>query len=277
MTSTERTQPLSEGGALHITEATPDTDPIADLLLIHGYAEHSGRYQPMIERFVELGLRVVTYDQRGHGRTTGTQRGAINSFAQLVDDAQEMLDLTHTSGRPTFVFGHSMGGLVTTLLAERQDQRLAGVIIASASLAPAGSIPPALVKVANILGKIAPKLPTIALDGTTISRSADVVADYDRDPLNYRGKLTARTGRELNMAMTASHRNAHLIECPVLLLHGEQDQLTNVDGSRALLAELTVQDKTLRTWPEAFHELHHETEANEEFEVIADWIRSHLS
>lgn len=277
MTSFERTEPLRGGGQRHITESDPSGEPICDLLLIHGYGEHSGRYAPMIEKFVGMGARVVAYDHRGHGRTTGIEQGSVESLPLLVDDAQEMLDSTHHNGRPTFIFGHSMGGLIATLLAERQDQRLAGAIIASPSLAPASSIPPALVKVANVLGKIAPKLRTIALDGTTISRNPEVVADYDRDPLNFRGKLTARTGRELNMGMIAAHRDAHLIECPVLLLHGEQDQLTNVDGSRQLMVEMTVTDKTLKTWPEAFHELHHEPEAAEEFEVIADWIRAHLS
>ena len=243
-------------------------------MLIHGYGEHSGRYLPWVERFVAAGYRVASLDHRGHGKTTGVKRGEVDSFDSLVDDLSAYVDAVRCE-RPLFLYGHSMGGLAATRLAERGDERFAGIVLTGPALAVADAIPSVLVKVANVVGKLAPKLPTIQLDGNAISRVQEVRDAYDADPLNFRGKMTAGTGRELNVNFAAAHAQAARISVPLLVLHGEADALAAVEGSRNLVTEVSSTDVTLRTWPGAFHELHHEPERDEVFEVVSDWLAAH--
>jgi len=264
------------GVTLHTTEWSPDDGVavVADVVLVHGYGEHSGRYEPVARRLTAAGLRVCTLDLRGHGRSVGLRRGDIDDFDTLVDDVSAYVD--HVRGdRPLFVYGHSMGGLAAVRLAERDDARFAGLVITSAALAAAEAIPAPLVKVANVVGRLAPGLRTIALEGDAISRDQAVRDDYDRDPNNFRGKLTAGTGRQMNVAMASALGEAGRITCPILVLHGTSDRLTAPVGSERLAAAVSSADVTLRTWPGAYHELHHEPERDEVLDTIVGWITDH--
>lgn len=262
------------GAVVHTVEWAPTAEPIADIVVVHGYGEHSGRYVPWAQRFVDEGYRVNALDHRGHGRTSGVPRGQVDSFERLVDDLSSFVDIVRGE-RPLFLYGHSMGGLATVRLLERGDSRFAGAVLTGPALAVAGSVPAPLVKLANVIGKLAPKLPTIQLDANAISRNPDVRAAYDSDPHNFRGKMTAGTGRELAVTMGAAHGAAGRIAVPLLVLHGEADALAAVDGSRRFFDAAGSADKTMRTWPGAFHELHHEPEADEVFGVVRDWLAAH--
>ncbi len=214
------------GVTLHTAEWAPDDDIVADVVLIHGFGEHSGRYVPVAEVLCAAGFRVTSMDLRGHGRSTGLRRGDVDDFGLLVDDVAALVERTRTD-RPLFLYGHSMGGLAAMRYAERGDGSLAGMVIASAALVPAESIPAPLVKVVNVVGRVVPGLRTIALEGDAISRDPEVRADYDSDPLNFRGKLTMGTGRQINLAMEAVMAEASTVSCPLLIIHGDADRLTS--------------------------------------------------
>lgn len=268
----------SKGAVLHTVRWSPD-DPAAtkgQIVLAHGYGEHSGRYVPVAERFTAAGYAVAALDHRGHGRSSGVRKGEVDSFDALVDDLQHYVDSV-AGDLPLFMYGHSMGGLATVRLAERGDERFAGLILTGPALQTAGSIPAPLVAMANVLGLIAPWLPTIALDGNAISRDEQVRADYDADPLNYRGKLTARTGREMNIAMTKALAEAASIHAPLLILHGGADALAAPGGSARLAAAVSSSDVTHKVYAGAFHELHHEPEKEEVLALIVDWLNDHLA
>ena len=247
----------------------------ADIVLVHGYGEHSERYEAVAEHLTGAGYRVCTMDLRGHGRSTGVPRGVVDDFELVVDDVARLIERVR-SDRPLFVYGHSMGGLVAARLAERDEVELAGAIIASPLMAAAESIPAPLVKVANVLGRLAPRLPTITLDDSAISRVPEVVADYDTDPLNYRGKITAGTGMQMNVAMKAALAEAGAIRCPVLIMHGTADQLTAPSGSQDLAKRVGSTDVTLKMWDGAYHELHHEPERLEVLALMTEWLDAHV-
>lgn len=279
MRTAESTFPGANGVTLHTVVWSPDTqdhsEPLADIVLIHGLGEHSGRYRPVAEVLTSAGFQVSALDLRGHGRTTGGTRGTVDNFDLMVDDAARFVAAVR-SDRPLFLYGHSMGGLVTMRLAERSQDGIRGIVLTSPALVPAESIPKILVKLANIIGKVAPKLPTIALEGEAISRVQSVRDDYDNDPLNYRGKLTAGTGRQINLAMAKALSEAAKVTAPLLILHGDADRLASIEGSRRLSKAVSCSDCTLQEWPGAFHELHHEPERAEVLTTITDWLRHHL-
>ena len=86
------------------------------------------------------------------------------------------------------------------------------------------------------------------------------------------GALSFGFGLDLfaGMAQAAS------ITCPVLVIHGGKDRLTEVSGAHMLHDKVGSSDKTIRIWPEAYHELHNEPEKAEVLTTITDWMTARL-
>ena len=74
-----------------------------------------------------------------------------------------------------------------------------------------------------------------ALDSTYLSRDKAVVEAYDKDPLVYRGKITARLGSEMFSTMAKVEAQLPSITLPLLILQGSDDKLVNQDGAKMLL------------------------------------------
>lgn len=67
------------GVRLAVTRWTPEVPAVAAVLLVHGYGEHSGRYEPVAQRLTAAGYAATTFDLRGHGRSTGVARGTAST------------------------------------------------------------------------------------------------------------------------------------------------------------------------------------------------------
>ena len=80
----------------------------------------------------------------------------------------------------------------------------------------------------------------------------------------------------MNLAMAKALGEAGRITKPILILHGDADRLTSPTGSRKLDELVTSTDRTLRTWPGAYHELHHEPESEEVLQTIITWMKARL-
>ena len=57
------------------------THPRAVALLVHGYADHSGRYSELVSELNNRGFTCYRFDYRGHGRSEG-RRGHIDHFVE---------------------------------------------------------------------------------------------------------------------------------------------------------------------------------------------------
>ena len=251
------------------------SEPRSVVALVHGYAEHIGRYAHVAAYLVERGHAVYGYDQRGHGRSPGP-RAYIDAFDTYVGDLAVFLDHVRDQvpGRPLFLLGHSMGGAVSAQYALRDEASLDGLILSSAALDL--PTPPALQALAWLLGRLVPRLPTVKLDRHLISRDAAVIAQTDADPLYYRGGIPARTAAELFGA--ARHLRQHLEELtlPLLLLHGTADGITRPRGSQACYARARSTDKTLALYPGLYHETFNEPEKARVLKEVAEWLDEHL-
>jgi acylglycerol lipase len=104
-----------------------------------------------------------------------------------------------------------------------------------------------------------------------------VVTDYENDPLNYRGKIPANTGRQMNLAMQAAMAGAASIKVPLLIIHGSADRLTEVSGAQLLAERVGSADTTVRIWDGAYHELHNEPEREQVLDEVATWVLAHSS
>lgn len=243
------------------------------LLVVHGFGEHSGRYEDLGVWFAGRGCAVHAFDHRGHGRSGGV-RTHVDRFACLLDDLaafHAVVREEHPSA-PITLLAHSMGGLIAlAYLAERRPV-VSSAIISGPALAGERAVPRSRVLLARALGRMAPKLRLAAgLDLTGLSRDEEVLRRYLADPLVER-TMTASLGAELLAAGAATRARAADIATPVFLMHGKQDTLCPVVASEEFSAQLVSAGSALRVYPELRHEIFNEPEREQVFADAWRWI-----
>jgi alpha-beta hydrolase superfamily lysophospholipase len=250
-------------------------EPVGNILLVHGLAEHCGRYTHVAEAFNNIGLNVYCFDLRGHGKSDGPR-----AFVKSIDEFREDVEAVYNSipkGLPLFILGHSLGGLITlNFLMFRERTDIVGVIFSGAALEIGEDITPFTQKVVTFIAKIAPKLPTVKLDPKTVSRDPKEVEKYINDPLNYHGGTKAGLG--LAMLNGINELKSQFIDFnyPVLIMHGEADKLTNPEGSKTFYNLCTSSDKTMKMWDGAFHEIFNEINKEDIIQYTAHWIKERI-
>lgn len=274
MRASESTFPTTGGLRLQRRSWLPESDPRGVLAICHGYAEHSGRYACAGEQLAARGYAVHAFDLRGHGRSGG-ERVFIRSANEYLDDLDAFLAVVRDEhpGLPLFLLGHSMGGGIVALAMVTRRPAVDGVLLSGAPLPTEQGLGARIgMQLAVIIGKLFPRWRTRSLAAATVSRDPAVVADYDADPLNYRGKMPAGLLSALVRAGRVIDRRESSITEPLLIMHGSDDQLTDPDGSRELYTRAASADKTLRIYDGLYHEILNEPERNQVIAHIAGWL-----
>ncbi|ASJ01006.1 alpha/beta hydrolase [Thermococcus gorgonarius] len=238
------------------------------VILVHGLGEHSGRYGKLIGMLNDAGFAVYTFDWPGHGKSPG-KRGHTS-----VEEAMEIIDsIIEELGEKPFLFGHSLGGLTVVRYAETRPDKIRGVVASSPALAKSPETPGFMVALAKFLGRVAPGLTlSNGIKPELLSRNPEAVKAYVEDPLVH-DRVSAKLGRSIFENMELAHREAGRIKVPVLLLVGTGDVITPPEGSRRLFEELKVEDKELKEFPGAYHEIFEDPEWGEEFHrKIVEWL-----
>jgi len=253
-------------------------EPRAVILLAHGLAEHSGRYDEFANFFADAGIATYAPDLPGHGKSDG-ERGYVRSFREFTDALGDMLAIVRRAHPdiPVVLFGHSMGGLIAAdFLLQHQDEFVAAVLTGAAIKAPKQPSAAALL-VNKLIAAIMPRFGAMQLDAAAISRDPQVVSDYDSDPLVYRGKVSARLVNELFAAMNSVVTDAATLQLPLLIMHAGEDLLTSVDGSKLLHEKVGSGDKKLVIYEGLYHEILNEPERMTVMEDILRWLDAHLN
>jgi len=248
--------------------------PRAVLIVVHGLAEHSGRYEYLAQRLNRAGWGVYRFDHRGHGRSGG-ERAYVENFMQFVEDTALVVDLAgrENPGVPLFMFGHSMGGLVAAVYGIRYRGALAGQVFSGAlTREPAGAAQlkntdfaalPATVKVPNALSGL-------------ISRDEEVVRAYQDDPLVLK-EVSVRLLGEISINGPA-WLDAHVREYqgPCLVLHGGADRIVDPEAARWFHAQVSSADKELRIYDGLYHEILNEREKEAVIDDVIRWLEKRL-
>ncbi|MEC5405238.1 lysophospholipase [Paraburkholderia sp. MPAMCS5] len=253
------------------TEGTPR----AVVALLHGLAEHAGRYAALAGRLNAAGIELLAVDLRGHGHAPG-KRASIERFDDYLLDAQTLLDAAAPTHAPLFLMGHSMGGAVAALYAiERLDaigQPLSGLILSSPALAPGRDVPRWMLTLSQVISRLWPGFPAMKIDASLLSRLQAVVDANRNDPLVHHGAIPARTGAELLLAMARIERGRAALRLPLLVYHGTADKLTEPQGSRDFGEHAGSPDKTLRLYDGSYHETMNDSDRERVIGDLIEWI-----
>ena len=270
-----------DGLRLYTMTWTPPRQTRSLILLVHGLAEHTGRYAHVASLLASNGHAVFGFDLRGHGRSEG-DRAYIDRFGRCISDLRTVAAHArqHFVGdRPLFVLGHSLGGLIALHHALSAEEDFAGSIVSSPYILPSLSVPRPLLAFANVISRFFPKLPTLRIDGSPATHDPAMEAAREADPLFYEGRLLARTGNEMRLAGIELCRRAGEIKRPLLLFHGTEDHLADWRGSFTVYGSASSEDKTLTLYRGLFHETMNETNRDRVLGRVLHWLdeRSALS
>lgn len=239
-------------------------------MIVHGYAEHSARYNWFAEHLQASNFACTTFDLRGYGQSEGTD-AYINDFTEYIDDLVTIVnEIDRPADLPLVAMGHSMGGLV--VLKAVLDKVIDPDAIILSSPALAFFEHRILQNMGSVISRIAPKLPTVKLDRTLVSRDPVVVGNALSDPLCYHGRVKARTGSEMVRVSRDVARRFTELEHPLLILHGTGDKITDHRASQSLFDAASSEDKTIRLFDDAYHELLNDFTRDEVAAEITRWL-----
>jgi len=262
-----------------VWQAWVPEQPGGVIVIVHGLAEHSGRYRETAEFLSSHGWAVFTGDLRGHGLSPdapGAGRVHVRRFIDYFNDVDAFIGKAREAcpDLPLFLLGHSMGGLITIRYALAWPSGLAGAIVSSPALGTHPDFrPPLLLKLlVGILSRLAPKLLVKSdLDTNAISRDPAVVKAYTDDPLVSQ-KVSARWYSEMIKSMKTAHRKAPALGVPMLLMQSGADQLVDPAAPQRWAAATPPGLVELVTWDGFYHEMLNEPEKGRVRERILDWL-----
>lgn len=260
----------------------------AVISLVHGYSEHGARYAHMGAALNEAGIALCTVDLRGHGKSGG-KRGVIGKYPDFYGDVDALI--AETRGRfpdvPHFLMGHSMGGgialnykfarqLDCAALEPTPLNQIMGYIITAPLLRLAKAPPEFLRPLMVMLRTLAPNF-TFGqkVDGRDISTLPDEARAYEEDPLVH-GKLSPALALDMIHYGEAALSKAPEWRCPLLLMHGEADRVTDCNASIEFKAQ-TGPDVTLKTFENAFHEIHNDISRQDVYSEIINFITAEIN
>jgi acylglycerol lipase len=263
----------SDGLRLRRRSWLPSGEPAAQIVFVHGFTEHSLRYADVAEAISCRGYAVHAIDLRGHGASQGP-RVWVRSFDEYLGDVERFLGQLREASptTPTFLWGQSLGGAIATLVAVDRRPALDGLILSAPLLKMPDHLFPVLRYLAPFVSRILPRLRITRVRVKRLSRDPQVVAAFEADQLNFRGRFPVRTGAEILRAVRRIRRRMEAVELPLLLLHGTGDVVTDPEGSRRLHARAASNDKTLKLYEGLYHDLLHEPEWREVLDDMLAWI-----
>jgi alpha-beta hydrolase superfamily lysophospholipase len=251
----------------------------AAVLLTHGYAEHTGRYAHVIDRWNSKGILVGSYDLRGHGDSEGV-RGHVSRFDEYVEDALAVLtelekDPDWRALSPPILFGHSLGGLISIHVALAAHDRVGALVLSSPFLGLGFPVP----NVKQIAGKaLSEVLPTFALPsglkGEDMTHDPKAAESYDKDPKVFK-TATVRWFSEVMAAQRKALKEAPSLKLPVCCLQAEHDRIVAVADTESFIDRLGSVDSHYERVPGAFHAILEEHDKDTWIDrfaaVVLDW------
>ncbi|KAJ3287596.1 hypothetical protein HK104_008528 [Borealophlyctis nickersoniae] len=258
------------------------TQPVADILFLHGLGDYGGRTTPQWARALcDAGFRITAMDFPGHGRTSGLH-GHLTSVDHCIEAARvvrttHMPTLPPSKSSKTFLMCGSFGGLVgITFAAKYGSELLDGMVVYCPLIIPQGESRPSIFVevVAKILNWIpyGGTLPIAEANRGKNSSDPNNEIEFQKDPMGYTGNMRIGTGLAILDGLEALQGKLQDVTIPFLVMHGDKDRVCSLEGARLLKDRATSQDKTLIVWDGQEHDLSREPKSAEVIDAAIKWM-----
>lgn len=280
---------------------TPAEVPVRGVIqLSHGMCEYVCRYEPMIDVLTTARYAVCGNDHLGHGDTSPGSYGFMaekDGYRYVLEDLHTMNTLGHEKypGTPYYLLGHSMGSFYARWYGEKYPETLDALIISGTGgpspIMPFGKVLASVLAairgpkyisglmVQASMGSYCKKIENPSSGNAWLSRDPQVWEKYAADEKcsfsfsvsAYRDMLTAYT--HVNRKAWAESLRKDL---PVYIYSGSDDPVGNygkgVMKVYAMLKEAGMQDVSCKLYPGGRHEMHNETNKEQVFEDLLNWL-----
>ena len=247
-------------------------NPVAVMSLVHGLAEHCGRYEKLAQHLNRNGIDVIGVDLRGHGQTEGP-RGVSLQYADIAGDVSTLVEETKSQypGLPRFLFGHSLGGgLVLHHGMTAVGDTLSGYLVSAPLILPRKPVSKITRGAVKFLRKISPMatLP-IPVSGEKVSTIPEEQERYNTDPLRHR---RIGVGLAVDMIETGEEifAKAAQWEKPLRIWHSRSDKITSADASEYFAQQ--AKNCEFTAFDEVQHETHQDRSRDEVHELVVEFI-----
>ncbi|MGM9944895.1 MAG: alpha/beta fold hydrolase [Lysinibacillus sp.] len=303
MEKVEQFLKMSDGQELYVALYEPESTPKGHIHVLHGMAEHCGRYDAYAKQLAEMGYFISMHDQRGHGQTVdrGGQLGFFaqqKGFERVVRDVFEVTQLIRKNRNlpQMILFGHSMGSFIARRYVQLFSTTVKAVILcgtgAATSLHAIGN------RVATVLaqtqGKNVPSYmmhdlsfgsfnksilnPSTVYDWLT--RDAQEVQKYIDDP-KCGFIATNQFFADLTYGIQLVSQKEEIArirpDLPVLLISGSDDPVgdygTGVFKVAEQLTAAGLENVCVYLFEGMRHEILKETNKEQVYEVIKRWLK----
>jgi acylglycerol lipase len=245
------------------------------LVLAHGYAEYTDRYDFAAQEFAKQGVAVWGLDFEAHGKSDG-ERGFVGSwgFSTWADDLEQGMALAaeEVPDVPMYVMGHSLGGLIVTMVMSRMPPppggvpssfeggdmraRLRGVLLSAPALEVDPKVAkPHLVAIASCLGRCLPRLQLGTIPVEELTPDPLWNDHYSRDVLINTEPFSARFGLGVLQLTAEVDAMAPHFQWPLLGMQDAEDRVTIPGTCARFIAKCASKDTEFTTLSGYKHEL----------------------
>ena len=250
--------------------------PRASLLLVHGLGEHSGRYDAFGRVLAEAGISVFSFDLRGHGRSPGP-RGDVDAFPRFLEDLlgmEEVMGQQIPSDLPSFLMGHSLGGLISIRRLQVFKGPYAGAIISAPWMATA--LPGWLRRFGKFLGLALPGLPIpSAVNPKRLTRDPEMMQAWRDDPLVHT-RITGRFFREVERVQVKALGSGLPGDLPILFLVPGEDRVVQSSVTEAFARGIVGGGARVEILQGRMHEPLNDVGREEVYRIMLDWLGTRL-